>query len=89
MEMEVTKQKNNEIILGDNSQYFYTVKPYEITNALGAVIAILDEYSIKNINGENYKLYKTKERNWYDISGSIPIENNALLRAFKLAIDNK
>ena len=89
MEMEVTKQKNNEIILEDNSQYFYTVRPFEITNALGAVIAVLDEYSITNINGEIYKLYKTKEGNWYDISETIPVENNAFLRALKLAIDKK
>ncbi len=89
MEMEVSQEKNNHIILEDNSKFFYTIKSVEIANALGAVIAILEEYSITNINGENYKLYKTKEGNWYDISETIPIENNAVLRALKLAIDNK
>ena len=83
----IENQINKHVILEDKSQYSYTVKPVEITNPLGAVIAILDEYSINNNNTENYKLYKTKEGNWYDVPGRIPVENSAILRALKSAID--
>ncbi len=89
IEMEGFQQKNNQIILDDYGQYSYTIKPVEITNSLGVVIAILEEYFITNDNGEIYKLYKSKEGNWYDISDTIPVENNKVLRALKLAIDNK
>ncbi len=89
MESALTDVKNMQIILEDKSLYFYNVKPVEITNALGSVIGILDEYSITNTSGQNYKLYKTKEENWYDISEGISSENNAILRALKLAIDKK
>ncbi len=80
---------NKQIILEDKSQYFYSVKPVEISNALGSVIAILDEYSITNSSGQNYKLHKTKEGNWYDISKGTGNGNNAILRALKSALDNQ
>lgn len=89
MEAELTGEKNKEIILEDKSLYLYSVKPVEITNVLGAVIAVLEEYSVTGSKGENYKLYKTKEGNWYDIVDTIPVVNNPVLRALKLAIDNK
>ena len=66
METELTDSKYKLVILEDNSQYSYTVKSVEIANALGAVIAVLDEYSMANLDGENYKLFRTKEGNWYN-----------------------
>ncbi len=89
MKMEATQEKSNRIILEDKSEYFYSVKPFQILNALGAVKAILEEYVITNDGGEIYKLYKTKEGSWYDISNTSPVENGATLRALKLAIDGR
>ncbi len=80
---------NKQIILEDKSQYFYSVNPVEISNALGSVIAILDEYSITNSSGQNYRLYKTKEGNWYDISERNSSVNSTILRALKSALDNR
>jgi len=60
---------------------FYSVKPVEIINALDAVIAILDEYSIPNMSGGNYTLYKTKEGNWDDIPETNKETNRTVLLA--------
>ena len=84
---------SNQIILEDNSLFYYSVKPYELTNPLGNIIAVLQEYNFTKKDDNNgkfsCKLYKTKEGNWYDISDSIPLENNAIFRDLKLAIDSK
>lgn len=76
----------------DNSQFYYTIKPYELANALGNIIAVLQEYNFTKKDDNNgqfsCKLYKTKEGNWYDVSNSILVENNAILRNLKLAIDS-
>ena len=87
METELTDSKYKLVILEDNSQYSYTVKSVEITNALGAVIAVLDEYSIANLDGENYKLFRTKEGNWYDVPEANPTTNKAVLMTLKIAIN--
>ncbi|HEY8659913.1 MAG TPA: hypothetical protein VIL78_12825 [Hanamia sp.] len=60
------------IILGNNKQYFDTSKPFEITNALSAVMVILKEYSIANTIGESNNLYKTKDGDCDDISEEMP-----------------
>lgn len=37
-------------------------------NVLGAVVAILDEYSFtKKGTSETFKLFRTKEGNWYNV----------------------
>ncbi|MBK7289132.1 MAG: hypothetical protein IPI78_02165 [Chitinophagaceae bacterium] len=83
---------SNQIILEDNSQFYYTIKPYELTNALDNVIAVLQEYAFTKEGDDNgqfsCKLYKTKEGNWYDKEEEKPAANNNILRALKLAIDN-
>lgn len=57
-----------ELILEDGCRYMYTIQSYEMKNALGAVVALLDEYSFtKKGATETYKLYRTKEGNWYNI----------------------
>jgi len=89
MEALTTNTKNEQIILEDNSQYFYSVRPVEITNALGAVIATLKEYSISNVSAQIYKLYKTKEGNWYDIPEANPAADNAILMSLKLTINSQ
>ncbi len=84
---------SNQIILEDNSLFYYSIKPYELTNALGNIIAVLQEYNFTKKDDNNgkfsCKLYKTKEGNWYDFEDSIPLENNAIFRDLKVAIDSK
>ena len=82
---------SNQIILEDNSQFYYTIKPYELTNALGSIVAVLQEYNftkMDDINGEfSCKLYKTKEGNWYDIEEAKMGAGKTVLRMLKSAID--
>jgi hypothetical protein len=83
---------SNQITLEDNSQFYYTITPYELTNALGNIIAVLQEYNFTK-EGDNSiefscKLYRTKEGNWYDVQDeNIGFEKGILL-ALKLALDN-
>ncbi len=84
---------NNQIILEDNSQFYYTISPYELTNALGCIIAVLQEYNFIKM-GDNdgqfsCKLYKTKDGNWYDIEEAKMLAEKGILRMLKSAIDAK
>ena len=84
---------SNQINLEDNSQFYYTISPYELTNALGNIIAVLQEYNFTkkdDNNGQNFcKLYKTKEGNWYDIEEAKIFTEKSILRMLKSAIDAK
>ena len=84
---------SNQIILEDNSQFYYTINPYELTNALGNIIAVLQEYNFTqkdDIKGHfTCKLYKTKEGNWYDIEEAKIVNEKSILRMLKSAIDAK
>jgi hypothetical protein len=81
----------NQITLEDGSEYFYTVKPYELTNAIGNIIAVLQEYNFAKKDDNNgefpCKLYKTKEGNWYDFEEAKIITEKGVLRMLKSAID--
>lgn len=88
MESEIIEAHNQQINLEDGSQYFYTIKPVEITNILGTTTAVLHEYLITNIAGETLKLYKTKEDNWYDIADVNAGADNGLLLALKMALNS-
>jgi hypothetical protein len=81
----------NQITLEDGSEYFYTVKPYELTNAIGNIIAVLQEYNFAKKDDNNgefpCKLYKTKEGNWYDITEANSSAYYNILRCLKIAID--
>ena len=83
---------SNQITLEDNSKFYYTITPYELINALGNIIAVLQEYNFTKKDDNNgqfsCKLYRTKEGNWYDVEEANPTGNNSILRALKLAIDN-
>ena len=83
----------NQIILEDNSQFYYTISPYELTNALGNKIAVLQEYNFikKDDNNGQFscKLYRTKEGNLYNIEEVNTNKNTTVSRALKLAIDNQ
>jgi hypothetical protein len=87
MEMETKTEAIKEIILGDNSRFTYTIKQVEITNILGAAVAVLDKYFITDSAGENYKLYKTKEGNWYDVAEVNKGVDKSVLMGLKLGID--
>lgn len=89
MEMETKTEAIKEIILGDKSRFTYTIKQVEITNILGAAVAVLDEYFITNSAGENYKLYKTKEGNWYDVAEVNKGVDKGVLLGLKLGIEGK
>jgi len=83
----------NQIILEDNSLFYYTITPYELTNALGTLIAVLQEYNFtKNDDNSGQffcKLYRTKEGNWYDIEVAKIVTEKGILRLLKSAIDAK
>ena len=83
----------NLIILEDKNQFHYTVKPYELTNSLGNVVAILQEYTFTKSDSNSgeflYKLYKTKEGNWYDVEETTIVAGKNILRMLKSAIDTK
>ena len=84
---------SNQIDLEDNSQFYYTISPYELTNALGSIIAILQEYNFTKKGDNNgqftFKLYRTKEGNWYDIEEAKMLAEKTILRMLKSAIDAK
>ena len=84
---------SNQINLEDNSQFYYTISPYELTNALGSIIAILQEYNFTKKGDNNgqfsCKLYRTKEGNWYDIEEAKIVTEKSILRILKSAIDTK
>ena len=84
---------SNQINLENNSQFYYTICPYELTNALGNIVAILQEYNFTKKGDNNgqfsCKLYKTKEGNWYDIEEAKIETEKGILRMLKSAIDKK
>src|SRR5258706_11596299 len=91
MSLELDITKTNYVILEDNTQYYYTIKPFELSNALGNVVAVLREFAfIKNEENKEefcYRLYKTKEGNWYDIMDLKSSVQYDILRRLKIAMD--
>jgi hypothetical protein len=88
MEMDIRTEEIKEIVLSDNRRFSYTIKQVEITNILGAAVAVLDEYFITNSVGENYKLYKTNEGNWYDVEEANKGVDNTVISTLKIAIES-
>jgi hypothetical protein len=89
----IKNEFRNEIILEDNSIFYYIIKPYELANSIGTIITILKEYSfIKKDNTSSpfcCKLYRTKEGNWYDIEASEMTSEKDIFRMLKSGIDAK
>jgi hypothetical protein len=79
-----------EIVLNNNQRFHYTVRPFELKNSLGKVIALLQEYEITSsatvFDQSSYKLYKTKEGNWYEIE-SENSKPDKIIRELKSAIN--
>jgi hypothetical protein len=84
---------SHQVILEDRSQFYYTITPYELTNALGTMIANLQEYSFTQKEPANEifscKLYRTKDGNWYDIEEATIAVEKKIIRMLKSAIDAK
>ena len=84
---------SNQIILEDSSQFYYTITSFELTNTLGNIIAVMQEYNFTKKDDKNgqifCKLYKTKEGNWYDIEEAKIGAEKGILRMLKSAIDVK
>jgi hypothetical protein len=82
---------SQEIVLDNNQRYHYTVHPFEMKNSLGKVIALLQEYEITSTSfvpdPSIYKLYKTKEGNWYEIE-SENSRPDKIIRELKSAINS-
>jgi hypothetical protein len=87
----LTNTTTNKIVLEDNSQYIYSVEPFELNNVLGNVVAVLQEYTFVKYEDNNStfscKLYKTKEGNWYEIREPDSSAEYNILRSLKTAID--
>ncbi len=91
MTEQLTTSLSNQILLEDKCLFSYTVNPYELTNGLGKIVAILQEY-IFTKEGEinesaSYKLYKTKEGNRYEITEAISSTEYNILRSLKMTIE--
>lgn len=80
---------SHEIVLDNGQRFYYTVRPFEMKNSLGKVIGILQEYEIHSssemFDEFPYKLYKTKEGNWYEIE-SENSGTNKIVRELKSII---
>jgi hypothetical protein len=76
-----------ELILEDGRCFLYTTLPYEMKNVLGAVVALLDEYSFtQKGTSETFKLYRTKEGNWYNLGENTDTTQTQLFLELKTAI---
>ena len=75
------------LITVNQQLYTYRVAPFVLTNTLGSIRATLKQYIITGPAGETYQLYKTTERNWYDVENANPGADKALLRSLKFEID--
>jgi hypothetical protein len=84
---------STQVVLEDGSVFYYSISPYELKNALGYNIAVLQEYNFAkkgDESGQNScKLYKTKDGNWYDFDDAKATVEKGTLRLLKSAIDAK
>ncbi|MEI2822679.1 MAG: hypothetical protein V9F02_04535 [Chitinophagaceae bacterium] len=76
-----------ELILDNGDCYLYTIQPYQMKNVLGTEVAVLDEYSFNRKNtSETFKLYRTKEGNWYNLDENKDTIQTRLFLEIKTAI---
>lgn len=84
---------SNQVVLEDGCVFYYSISPFELKNALGQNIAVLQEFNFAkkgDESGQNYcKLYKTKDGNWYDFEDAKTTVEKGTLRMLKSAIDSK
>jgi len=55
---------SNQITLEDNNLFYYTITAYELTNTLGHVVAVLQEYSFTKADNKmsNFHVNYTKQK---------------------------
>jgi len=55
---------SNQITLEDSSQFYYTISPYELTNSLGNIIAVLQEYNFADPAGlmDSFQVNYTRQK---------------------------
>ena len=87
MENQTTEPGGECVIIINQCQYAYTIRPFEVTNSLGFVRAVLQEYLVKATDGHSYKLYRTTEGNWYDVDHANPVTDAAILLSLKMELD--
>ncbi len=76
-----------ELILDNGNCYLYTIQPYQMKNVLGAEVALLNEYSFtRKSTSETFKLYRTKEGNWYNLDENTDTTQTQLFLEIKTAI---
>lgn len=76
-----------ELVLDNGNCFLYSIQSFEMKNFLGAVVAILDEYSFtKKGTAETFKLFRTKEGNWYDLDENKDTTQTQLFLEIKTAI---
>jgi len=76
----------NQVIFAGKDQFICTRRQVPVTNALGFVRTILQEYELTDAEGRHYKLYKTHSGNWFDMEAANPAADAAFLTALKIAI---
>lgn len=76
-----------ELVLDNGNCFLYSIQPYEMKNVFGATVAILDEYSFtKKGTLETFKLFRTKEGNWYNVGENTGTAQTQLFLEIKTAI---
>ena len=84
---------STQVVLEDGSVFYYSISPYELTNALDQNVAILQEYNFAkkgDESGQNScKLYKTEDGNWYDFEDAKSPAEMTISRLLKSAVEAK
>jgi hypothetical protein len=77
------------MIFVNDREYMYSVKTIEINNLLATGRVDLREYIVMDGDGKEFKLYKTRGGNWYDIPDLNAGAEAGLLSLLKWGIDLK
>jgi hypothetical protein len=82
---------SKQVVLEDGSVFYYSILPYQLMNALGNSIAVLQEYNFAKKGDEvrqfSCRLHRTKDGNWYDLEEPKSSDEKKKIRMLKLAID--
>lgn len=70
-----------------SGRFNFSVRPYEIRNALGALIGMADEYLVQFENGTTVRLYKTGDGNWYEPGENENNTDPALARKLRTTLE--
>lgn len=70
----------------EHGQFCYSIQPVAIKDALGILRTMVYAYHLKNDQGDEYTIYKTKDGTWYSAPDA-KSANNALLLHLKIALE--